>query len=68
VWRQEKELTLGVIAVIQTAGERINFPPHLHFLATEGATDERGGFHKVCKFDDTLTAEFFSRELLLPGW
>ena len=59
----EKELTPGVIAVIQTAGERINFHPHLHFLVTEGGTDEHGGFHKVRKFDDTLIAEFFSREV-----
>lgn len=31
-----KELMPGVIAVIQTFGERINFHPHLHFLVTWG--------------------------------
>lgn len=56
-------LTPGVIAVIQTFGERINFHPHLHFLVTEGGTDKDGKFHKVVKFDDNLIAQFFSREV-----
>jgi hypothetical protein len=29
----------GIVAVIQTFGERINFHLHLHFLVTEGGTD-----------------------------
>jgi len=58
-----KELNTGIIAVIQTFGARISFYPHLHFLLTEGGTDEEGRFHKVRKFDDSLTAEFFSREV-----
>ena len=29
------ELIPGVIAAIQTFGDRINFHPHLHFLVTE---------------------------------
>jgi len=33
-------LTPGVIAAIQTFGDRINLHPHLHFLVTEGGTDE----------------------------
>jgi hypothetical protein len=33
-------LTPGVIAVIQTFGDRINLHVHLHFLVTEGGTDE----------------------------
>ena len=32
----EKDLTPGIIAVIQSFGSRINFHPHLHFLVTEG--------------------------------
>ena len=59
----EKELAPGVIAVIQTSGERINFHPHLHFLMTEGGTDKEGKFHKVAKFDESLIAEFFSWEV-----
>jgi len=29
-----KELTPGIIAVIQSFGKKINFHPHLHFLIT----------------------------------
>jgi len=36
------ELMPGVVAAIQTFGDRINFHPHLHFLVTEGAVDETG--------------------------
>ena len=35
------QLTPGVIAAIQTFGDRINFPP-LHFLVTEGGVDKTG--------------------------
>lgn len=34
----------GVIAVIQTFGERIHFHPHPHLLVTEGGVDEAGAF------------------------
>ena len=30
---------------------------------TEGGTDKEGKFHKAAKFDDSLIAEFFSREV-----
>ena len=36
------DLMPGVIAAIQTFGDRINFHPHLHFLVTEGGADNRG--------------------------
>ena len=32
------ELMPGVVAVIQTFGDRINFHPHIHVLVTEGGT------------------------------
>ncbi|MCD6516075.1 MAG: transposase [Candidatus Aminicenantes bacterium] len=32
----EKDINPGIIAVIQSFGNRINFHPHLHFLVTEG--------------------------------
>ncbi len=32
------ELMPGVVAVIQTFGDRINFHPHIHVLITEGGT------------------------------
>lgn len=45
-------LTPGVIVVIQTFGDRINFHPHLHFLVTEGGVDEAGVFQRISSFDD----------------
>jgi hypothetical protein len=54
----------GVIAAIQTFGERINIHPHLHFLVTEGGVDEAGVFHKIPRIDDWRLAELFAREVL----
>jgi hypothetical protein len=54
----------GVIAAIQTFGNRINLHPHLHFLVTEGGVDEAGLFHKVPRIDDSRLAELFAREVL----
>jgi hypothetical protein len=54
----------GIVAVIQTFGNRLNFHPHLHFLVTEGGEDEAGAFHKVGSFDDGRITEVFGREVL----
>jgi ribosomal protein S27E len=54
----------GVVAVIQTFGDRINFHPHLHFLVTEGGVDAAGVFHQISRIDDTRLAEIFAREVL----
>ena len=58
------ELMLGVIAAIQTFGNRMNPHPHLHFLVTEGGVDKAGEFHRVPRIDDTRLAELFAREVL----
>jgi hypothetical protein len=67
----------GVVAAIQTFGDRINFHPHLHFLVTEGGTDEAGVFHMIPRMDDAGLTEIFARkvlaflvgkELLSPEW
>jgi len=58
------ELMPGVIAAIQTFGNRINLHPHLHFLVTEGGVDEAGLFHKVPRIDDSRLAKLFGREVL----
>lgn len=50
----------GVIAAIQTFGDRINFHPHLHFLVTEGGVDGAGTFHKVSPLDDLRLSELFA--------
>jgi len=57
-------LTPGVIAAIQTFGDRINFHPHLHFLVTEGGVDAAGVFHEIPRIDDSRLAEIFAREVL----
>jgi len=59
----EKDITPGIIAVIQSFGSRINFHPHLHFLVTEGGTDKKRQFHKVSRFNDPLLCQFFALEV-----
>jgi hypothetical protein len=54
----------GIVAVLQTFGDRINFHPHLHFLVTEGGADEAGVFRRVPRIDDARLAEIFAREVL----
>jgi len=57
-------LVPGVVAVIQTFGDRINFRPHLHFLVTEGGLGGAGIFHEIPRIDDLRLAELFGREVL----
>jgi len=57
------ELRPGVVASIQTFGRKINPHVHLHFLVTEGGEDPEGRFHHLASFQDSLLAEFFSREV-----
>jgi len=54
----------GVIAAIQTFGDRIIFHPHLHFLVTEGEMDEAGIFREIPRIDGSRLAEIFAREVL----
>jgi hypothetical protein len=72
-----RDVMPGVIASIQTLGNRINFHPHLHFLVTEGEVNKTGIFYKIPRIDDSRLAELFAREvldflvheqLLSPGW
>ena len=58
-----RELTPGIIAVIQSFGSRINLHPHLHFLVSEGGSDGEGRFHSVSRFNDDLLREIFTREV-----
>lgn len=62
-----KEIALGLIAVIQSFGSRMNFHPHLHFLVTEGGTDNEGPFHKVTSFNDALLCTVFHTRGLLAA-
>ena len=58
-----EELVPGVVASIQTFGQKINLHPHIHCLVTEGGEDSEGTFHHLASFQDSLLAEFFSREV-----
>ena len=53
----------GVVAVIQTFGDRINFHPHIHVLITEGGTAPDGVFHRVSRFHDEVIQEIFTHEV-----
>jgi hypothetical protein len=57
------ELVPGIVASIQTFGQKINLHVHLHLLVTEGGEDSDGIFHHLAEFQDGLIAEFFSREV-----
>jgi len=59
-----EELVPGIIAAVQTFGDRINFHPHLHLLMTEGGVDQVGTFHRIPRLDDARLAEVFAREVL----
>ncbi len=58
-----RELTPGIIAVIQSFGNSVNFHPHLHFLVSETGQDREGRFHSVSRFNDDLLREIFTREV-----
>jgi Putative transposase len=60
-----RELMPGVIAAIQTFGDRINLHPHLHFLVTEGGVDEAGAFHKISRID---MVDYELRPIPSRGW
>ena len=53
----------GVVIVIQTFGDRINFHPHIHVLITEGGTAADGAFHRLCRFHDEVIQEIFTHEV-----
>jgi hypothetical protein len=57
------EMMPGVVAVIQTFGDRINFHPHIHVLMTEGGTGPDGVFHRVSRFHDEVIQEIFTHEV-----
>ena len=53
----------GVVVVIQTFGNRINFHPHIHVLITEGGTAPDDIFHHVSCFHDEVIQEIFTHEV-----
>ena len=53
----------GVVAVIQTFGNRLDFHPNLHMLVTEGGLTNDGSFQPVAIFNDTALARIFAHEV-----
>jgi len=58
-----RELMPGVVAMIQTFGDRINFHSHIHVLITEGGTALDGAFHRISNFNDGLIQQLFTCEV-----
>jgi hypothetical protein len=59
-----RDLMPGVVAVIQTFGNRLNFHPHLHILVTEGGRTSDGDFRPAPIFNDAALARLFAHEVL----
>ena len=62
--RADRDLMPGVVAVIQTFGNRLNFHPHLHMLVTEGGRTKDGSFQPAPIFNDTALTRIFAHEVL----
>jgi hypothetical protein len=62
--RADRDVMPGIVAVIQTFGNRLNFHPHLHMLVTEGGMRSDGSFQPVAIFNDTALARLFAHEVL----
>jgi hypothetical protein len=56
--------TAGLVLTVQTAGEALNFNPHLHGLVTNGTFDETGAFTPVTVIDTELITAHFQDEVL----
>ena len=54
----------GAVGFIQTAGELLNFHPHIHLLITDGVFCPDGTFDRFPYFDVSLIERLFRAELL----
>ena len=54
----------GAVGFIQTAGELLNFHPHVHLLITDGVFDRDGAFERFTFFDTHLIEQLFRAEVL----
>jgi hypothetical protein len=54
----------GAVGFIQTAGELLNFHPHVHLLVTDGVFDRGGAFERFTYFDTDLMEQLFRAEVL----
>ena len=60
----ERELTVGIVACLQTHGSRANWHPHLHLLVTDGGFRPDGTFVTRPVHDTARQTEAFRRAVL----
>ena len=48
---------------LHTAGELLNWHPHLHCLILTGTVDKYGKFHCIEEIDNELLQEFFAQNV-----
>lgn len=58
------DTTPGLILTLQTAGDSLNFNPHLHGIITAGAFDEGGAFAPFNYFGQERATELFKHKVL----
>jgi len=51
--------TTGAVMALHTAGDLLNFHPHIHSLGLHGALDPEGNFHLL----DSVDTEYLTRQL-----
>ena len=54
----------GAVGFIQTAGELLNWHPHVHLLVSDGVFDREGAFERFTFFDAQLIERLFRAEVL----
>lgn len=60
----ERDLTVGIVACLQTPGSRANWHPHLHLLVTDGEFRPDGTFVSWPAHDTARLTEAFRRAVL----
>ncbi|HEX9580311.1 MAG TPA: transposase [Gemmatimonadales bacterium] len=60
----ERELSVGLVASIQTHGSLANWHPHLHLLVTDGGFRPDGSFMPLALHDVATLTEAFRRAVL----
>ncbi len=61
---QRQDVTPGMVAGIQTFGELVNFHPHMHAIATDGAFTADGTFLCVPRIDNRLLLSAWQNKVL----
>ena len=57
-------MTAGAVGFLQTAGELLNFHPHVHILVTDGGFGPDRGFRRLPRFSSHHLERLFRAEVL----